>query len=146
LTLGVTLLRALFAAWSATRVYAFSAIQTRIAGTLIDILTRVSVASPANVARAVVMTRPKVAALSVKWVAVIFLDSTHCNLFLTELAFESCPSSRAIVYHLCTVALPLVDMLLAFASILARLACTLIDVDIAVAPSGGKLRALGGVR
>ena len=89
MTLGVTLLRGLFAAWSATRVYAFSAIQTRIAGTLIDILTRVSVASPANVARAVVMTRPEVAALSVKWVAVIFLGSTHCNLFLTELAFES---------------------------------------------------------
>jgi hypothetical protein len=72
-------------------------------------------------------------AQSVQWVAVVLGVTAHVDLCLTESSIVRLAYASAVVHDLEAVALPRVDILMAYTAVLARLAGALVHVDITVA-------------
>ena len=67
-------------------------------------------------------------------IAVILVHTADVNFRFAHFTIVGSPNARSIVNHERTVARPVAHVLVARSSILARIACAFIHVDIAVAP------------
>ena len=103
-----------------------------MAGTLVDIAAGLAVAAPSDVTLAFVLPRPDVLARGVQRIAVILRVTADIDLRLAERAVVGLALACAIVDHLETIARPRIYVLVAHASVLTRLARTLVYICITV--------------
>ena len=92
-----------------------------------------AVAAPSDVALAIVLPRPDVLARGVQRIAVVLGVAADIDLRRAERAVVGLALPCAVVDHLEAITRPCIYVLVAHATVLARLAVALVHVDVAVA-------------
>ena len=106
---------------------------TRAAGALIDVVASVSIAFPSNVARAVVLARPKMVACGIEVVTIVFLVRAYVDRMLTVLAIIGFALPGALVDDLTAVTDPFAHIFVTGGVVHAWVADTLVYIDITIA-------------